>query len=1056
MAEEAANFDISRILNMQGSVIADRLLQGVTDGTNFPLYLLPLITQISGLDEDDNRGGLAFWEDSLEEVLTQSPQDLTEEDIGTLRTKITDYISNAETPEQLENAARFYMHSNYGENYAVPDNTSAFAQYRVATIQDLLSRMTTPGESDLNNNTYPILGMNAQLFEPTWPEIHDTSNPEFISALSRAIEQIQTDMRRAEVDFASLEDTPLAEMENVGLDRAGYMGEQSDLYLERFQTFLAENETFTKFDVRERIGDLQTIFDLIDDLPQDEQDQIDAALLEASREPPGIETPPDPNAAPTPAPTPPSPEEIAANDLIQRTGNLMGIPQNVMDSIEVPFILEALPGAHFHEGFRREMRDLFQEDMIEVYGIQNPNSDDVYDRIRQAPGELFRSWFDANNTPYEFVEQPDGTDILMRVNPDGSLQALPEGQAPTELFEYHIQPDGTIDRYLMGENGQLLDEYLDGTPIMLDGQYPNFDIEHINHVTHRFLQKYNDASWEYAIGDAGLDQYFETRPSASQLDIQITATKADFREGVLDYFRGVDDENTDEINEASDERAQDTLKQAVREHYENIGQPLDEEELDELTGAVLAGNVSQSVLDGILNAQSSIEDRASTELNMFLLQIMAMQSQMDRTTLLDFANVHNSGLLPGGLQGRQLGITEAWRQGRPNLVEGGQYQWERSTEYRTFDPLVYDAIVESNRNGGELTMNAFQNDEQAMAIIEQLGWQDNTSFSVAETGIIAQKLMISEALDRHNQENPGNLVTDINSSEARAIFIEDFRNGEYNWHDIEIFMGGFDADQVAMQESRARFLAGTDESMHADYAANPDFWYQADDMRRRSQQFNEAFGTDTTLALPNGSTIDVNNATISQDDAVMLFWRNHDSRESFGYEKAQYDINYDEMMDLLILQDPSGASAQRFANEVKDVMENTSLYQQFQTRSVNPEGDMEVLYIRRYEAAMEARRETDFKREHDVVPDAQPSVVNGAALDPEVDRIVPLPPPRENTAAPPAFRTAEPPSARPTAEELNDNCSDITAPSEEVLALCGGGPAVTPTVTPQQLPGMAN
>ncbi len=1053
MAGEAANSHIKYALNVDGLVIAEKLLEGVTDGANFPNYLLPLISQIPDLDEDDNRGGLKFWEDSLKEVLTESPEDLTEEDIDTLRTKIAEYISRAETPEQLENAARFYMHTNYGEEYSVPEDSSALAEYAVITLQGHLARMTAPGLSDIDNNNYPVLGMNTQQFKPTWPEIHDPTNPEFIGALSRAIEQIQTDMRRAEVDFAPLDDTPLAEMENVGLDRAGYMGEQSDVYFDHFQTFLAENETFAKHDVRERIADLQILFDLIENLPQDVQDDIDAALLDASREAPGIAPPTDPNAT---APTPPSPEDIAANGLIQRTGALMGIPQNVIESIDAPFILEAIPGAHFHEGFRREMRELFDEDMIEVYGIRNPLSGDIHDRIRQADGEIFRSWFDADNNPYEFVRQADGTDVLMSVNPDGSLQALPEGQVPTELFEYHIQPDGSIDRFLMGENGQLLDHYLDGTPVMLDSAHPNFDIEHLNFVTHRFLQKYNEASWTFSVEDAGLDQLFDTRPSAPQLEAQITATKDDLKDGLLDYFRGVNDETTPDIDEASEQIAMEALKQAVKDHYTNIGQALSDEDLEERTNTVLSGGVSQSDLQAILNAQTEVEERAAADLSIFLVQIISMQNQLDRTTLLDFSAANQSGLLPGGFQGRPLAITEAWRQGARNNVEGGQYQWQQATEYRTFDALVYDAVVEANRNGGELILNAFQNDEEAMAVIEQLGWQDNKSFSVAETGIIAQKLMISEALDRHNEENPNNIITDINSPEARAIFIEDFRNGEYNWHDVEIFMGGFDADEVAMRESRARLLAVTDESMHADYAANPDFWYKADDMRRRSEQFNEAFGSDTTLSLPDGSTIAVESTTISQEDAVTLFWRDHQSRGRFGYDDAQYDISYDEMMDLLMLQDPSGAKAQSFAHEIKDVMENTSLYQQFQTRSVDPEGDMEVLYIRRYEAAMEARRETDFKQENDVIAEAQPSVVNGAALDPDVDRIVPLPPTQEETAPPPAFRTAEPTSARTNAEELNENCNDITAPSDEVLALCGGGPAVAPTVAPQQLPSMTN
>lgn len=1049
MAGEAANSHIRRFLNEDAPFITDKLLEGVTDGSNLPAYLLPLISQIPDLDEDDNRGGWQFWEDSLSEVVNGSPQDLTEEDIDTLRGKITDYIRNAETPEQLENSTRFYMYANYGESYAIPDNNSALSEFGVIAMQGYLARMTAPNASSIDNNPYPILGMNTEPFSPALEDLNNPLNSEFISTLSRAIEQIQIDMRRAEIDFASLDGTPLEDMENVGLDRAGYMGEQSEIYFDRFQSFLAENDTFSKHDVRERMAGFQTILDLMEGLPQETQDAINEALLNSSREAPGLQTPSDPNAT---APAPPSPEDIAANGLITRTGNLMGIPQDVMDSINVPFILEAVPGAHFHEGFRREIRELFQEDMAEVYGVQNPHGDDIHDRIRQAPGELFRSWFDANNTPYEFVRQPDGTDVLMAVNEDGSLRALPEGQIPTELFEYHIQPDGTINRYLMGENGQLLDEYLDGSPVMLDSVYPNFDIEHLNFVTHRFLQKYTETSWTLTAENTGLNQYFDNRPGAAELESQIASTKAVFRESVLDYFRGVDDETTDEINEASDEFAQEALKQAIREHYENIGQPLDEEELDERTGAVLSGNIGQTDLERILNAQTQIDARAATDLNVFLVQIMAMQNQLDRTILLDFANAHDSGLLPGGLQGRRLAITEAWRQGAPNHIRDGQYQWAEANEHRTFDPLVYDAIVEARRNGGELTINAFHNDEDALRIIEELGWQDNESFSVAETGIIAQKLMISEALDRHNEQNPDNPVTDINSPEARAIFVEEFRNGQYNWHDIEIFMMGFDADEVAMQESRARFLAATDESMHEDYAANPDFWYRADDMRRRAAQFNEAFGSDTTLELPDGSTINVQNTTITQNDAVTLFWRNHEMRGRFGYDDAQYNISYDEMMDMLMVQDPSGERANSFAHSIKEVMETTSLYQQFQTRSIHPEGDMETLYMRRHQAAMESRRETDFKRENAVIAEAAPSVVNEAELDPAVDNIVPLTPAPEDSAPPAEFRT----NSRPTPEELREHCNDITAPSEEVLALCGGGPAVAPTTTPQQIPGMAN
>lgn len=1064
MAGESAQSHIRRFLNEDAPVIVGELFEGISDGTNFPDYLIPLIAQIPDLDEEDGRMGWLPFVDSLDEVINEAPQDLTEEDVETLKAKITDYIRNAETPEQLENAARFYMHANYGENYAPPDNGSAFSELGIISLQGHLSRMTVPNASTLEGNSYPILGINTQRFEPSLNQLNNPVNPEFINALSDAIEQLQIDMRLTEQRFgSSLEDTPVDDMENVGLDRAGYIGEQTETYLERYQTYLAENKDFDKNDVRERFEQFQILTDLLDGLPQEQKDAIDAALLDASRDAPGLAPPSDPNET-APATTPPSPEQIAATALIERTADMMDIPTNIVNGIDAPFILEAVPGAHFHEGFKREMQTLFQEDMIEVYGIRNPVTGETQDRIQQADGDLFRSWFDADNNAYEFIEQPDGSDKLMMVNPDGSLQELPEGQIPTELFEYHIQPDGSIDKYLMGENGQLHENYLDGSPVMLDGQYPNFDIEHLNFVTHRFLQKYNDASWAFAVEDAGLDQYFETRPSAKELETQIAATKTDFRDGIIDYFRGIDDETTAEIDESGYEEALDALTQAVKEHYANTGRTLNDEELDAQVKKVLSGKIDQSDLDGILNTETQNDTRAAADLNVFLVQITAMQNQLDRTTLLDFANAHDSGLLPGGLQGRPLAITEAWRQDTENYVQDGQYRWEQATEYRAFDPLVYDAIVEAKRNDGELTINAFQNDEDSMEIIEELGWQDKESFSLAETGIIAQKLMVSEALDRHNAENPDNQVTDINSAEARAIFVEDFRNGQYNWHDIEIFMSGFDADEVAKQESRARFLAATDESMHDDYAANPDFWYQADDARRRSAQFNDAFGSDTSLELPDGSTVSVENATITRDDAVTLFWRDYTARKEFDYDKAQYDVGYDEMIEILELTyDPNQKSSKEnrspedFANEIKDIMENTSLYQQFQAKDANnPSGDMETLYTRRYEAAMEKRRELEFKRENDVIAEAEPSVINDAALDPDVDKIVPLPRAPEQSAPQPEFQTAEPPPAsRPTPEELNDNCNDITAPSEEVLALCGGGPAIAPNPA-QQVPGMAN
>lgn len=197
MAEEAAKSHIERFLNNDASKITDRLLEGVTNGTNFPTYLAPLISQIPDLDDDDNRMGWLPWVDSLDEVIAETPQELTEEDIDILRTKITDYIRNAETPEQYENVARLYMHSIYDDDYTMPDGASPLDGFELIALQGELGRMTAPNSSAIDKNAYPVFGMGTERFNPSLDRAQDPVNPEFIATLSKAIEQIQVDMRRA-------------------------------------------------------------------------------------------------------------------------------------------------------------------------------------------------------------------------------------------------------------------------------------------------------------------------------------------------------------------------------------------------------------------------------------------------------------------------------------------------------------------------------------------------------------------------------------------------------------------------------------------------------------------------------------------------------------------------------------------------------------------------------------------------------------------------------------------------------------------------------------------
>ena len=1050
MADKASQSYTIERLKGDADAITDRLLAGVSDGSNFPQHLIPLILQIPDIESYDPAW---FWQADLDDQLADSPQDLEENDIEAIHALISDYIRNVQTMDEAENAAKFYLHSHHGKDLGLDDNETALSHLTVTTLQSQLSFMTHPGNSGIEDNGYPILGMNTQPFSPTNTEAEDPLNPAFIRALSSAIETIQTDMRRAET-FGPLSGTPLDEMENVGLDRAGMMGEESTKFFNLYNTYLQENPSFGKNDVRERASQFKIMMGILDDLPPSTKNEINLALETLSREPPGLGIPANPDDSNTPQQQPqPSPEQLATDDLMRRVGKMMDIPQSVIDSISSPSVLEAIPSAYINEGFQREMKALFEEDAIQIYGIQAPNSDNPVNRIRQSDDDLFRSWFDADNTPYEFARQEDGTDKLMMVAPDGSLHDIPDGEFPRALFEYHVQPDGSIKKHLMGENGQLLDRYLDGRPVILEGEYPNFDIYHMNFVTNRFLQKHQDASWNEARQEAELDQFFEAKPDAAQLETQLIKTQTSYKQAVLDYFRGSDTPDSpasSRQNEVSDELAIEKLTEAIRQYHSATNQPLGIDEIDDTVQRTLSGKIDQNTFQNILNAHTQAEPRAAAELNTFLAQIVAMRDHLELTNLTDLSNLQTSGLLPGGIQIRPMALSEPWRQNWSDRIDNGQFRWTAANDHRTFDAIVYDAIVESRRTGNNINVSVFEGDDFAMDYLEKQGWNSEAGITVTQAAIIARAAMVKEAVDRHNAQSPDTPITDLNSDQARAAFVNDFRNGEYNWNDIEIFMESFDADEAAKAEHRARFLAVTHEGMHDDYAKNPDFWYKPDDTRRRAKQFNEYFGQDSTLETPMGATIGVENATISQDDAVTLFWRDYSRRSKFDYESARYDIDYDKMMDLLMLQDPSGDKAEHFAREIADIMETGSLYQQFMLKdSNNPSGDMETLYIRRYQAAMEARNETAFKQEHDIIEPEPASLVPEAAPDPDLDKITPAPTKTEEPAAEQQTNN----NANPTPEELRAMCDELTKPSAAITELCANQ---NRALTPAQIPGMTN
>lgn len=989
---------ITDLLSSSANDIAANLLRNTQNGQQISEPLRQLIATLPGINDGTGRW---FYEDNFDTDLLTEPQDLDAGDIATIQEKIGNFIREARTPEELETASTFYLHMILRENFNLPEGQSATELAQTMAMKLHLRTITSP-----NGNTPSVMG------EAVGPYVLDTSSTttlldpasdDFAGAFGSSIMQIQRDMLAVSALLPEGTTGTIATLGNVAQDKGGTLGAQTSQHLQAYLDFLRDNPTIGDAALRSRAEGIAVVLTLYNALPEEARSRMETKLNEAA-----VEAPPlsetilaEQRRAEAEARISEeerqSPQHRAGMAVIANAAALFGVPGEVTDTISTPRHIEALPSTHFHEGFRQQMREILSEGLSDIYGVRDPASDDPAARIGGDPDQ-FRFLADAENNFYEFTTI-NGVEQLVRIGADNTVYTIDPNNPPV-LFEYMIQPDGEISKYLVGSDGRLHDIYPNGHPVVLDAEAPNFDIEHAHFITERFLQKRAESVWERALANEELN--------------------------LASLFPEAGMPTTAAVNTAIDD-AESRIKEALRQYREAQGNPATEEEISALHSSLKSTSRDQFLL--ALAPADPAQASAADDLYLQILQLQQLENLNEIFATRDFASLTTSGALPGGLTAAPLRFTESWRvDWRDTPTTLGEFPWGREMDYRTFSfaPEIYEAYSANIQSRTPIDAQLFKENPHAVDYIRQMGWVDesgNGSLDYVQTAMVARELMLKESADRHGLES-------TNSPEARAAFLEDFRSGMYNWHDLQIFMQSFDADAQHRADSRAR----ENQLAYIEGQFN-----DASDWRHRSALFNDFFGVDTALPLPDGTTLAVENSTITLEDATSLFWRDYTQREKFGFDEALYEVDYQEMMQRLEGQTITVNGEERdaqteFANSIKGIMENYSLFMQFQQRDVtNPAGHFEALYIRRYQAALEDRREVDAKREVGIVDPAAPSQVAGANPDPDMDVIIPRDP--EGTPDDPV-----------TPDALRAMCDELTAASAEVLgAHCApAAPAAAP------------
>lgn len=968
---------------------ANDLLNGITSGDQLPQALRDTLLRIPDLDENI---GTFRWmrRGNISTDLTSEPEDILESDILTLKTVITDAITNASTPEELETLARFYMISRFDENLNLPEGVTALDQLEIANIKQYLRHITAPGQG----GAAPIMGSSVESYVIDGSVVANPVSEEFITSFGDVIERIQTDMRH--IGMAPPEgNAALAEISAVGNDRSGHLGEQTARHIEAYIEYTLGENGPDNPGMIQRAEAFKTLLDFYNGLEESDRLAIAESLEHQSGAAPGLMTSPPIETAPeaeasADAPAQPSPEYLAATQVIGNMGAVGQVPPEIIASITNPGRMDQIPAAHLDEAFQQSLNTLItqQEDVT-------------------------RLWFDSDNRPYEVIENSDGTRSLFRVDPpNNSLSAIPADEIPF-LYEYHIEANGQFSRFLLDTDLQTTySAFADLQPVMLESELSDFDAFHSNFVTQRFLNKIAEESWNDVRRNAGLESMGAAVPDATRINTQLT-------------------------------ELEQSIRAQIGTLYSGRGQNLSNANIDAIYADLRTTQpINAQIVQEKFRTQNDAEQTSAHEIATYLIQMQALESFRDIIATRDYSNYLEQGILPDGLHTGRPQINTPWsvdwsdHYRNATMSDDQVFNWDSIQDRRVLPESILSEYNDAFQMGGTIPAALFESSAYAQSYIDQQGWGEE--LNTTQTAMITRALMMKESADRHG-------IIDPNSPEARAAFVEDFRAGVYHLHDIDIFMRSFDADGPRRAE-----ILGANDSVEYTQGQFDD----AESVRNRSNLFNEAFGVDVALTDAQGNVIaTAENSTITRDDAVTMFWQSQARRDpkferdnagnAVDYNQSQYHLGYDEMV---------ARHGSDFVEEIERIMETRSLHQQFMVIDANnPAGDMNALYIRRYQANFEDQQEVAFKQEHGIVTPHPESPITAPALDPALDNFIPVPAPAQPQDEPQATEPVEEEESnlRVTPEELRRAANDITMPPPELAVAMGGGMA--PSTAPNTL-----
>lgn len=1037
MAETAYNFN-SDFLHYEGRGVSTRLFQhviddifeNITSGEDMPLSVRQVIARIPNLNDVNTRW--RFWDGIDDDLLEADGNDLNAEDMEALKEATRVFFINLEAPEDIETAAHLFMLSVAGEDFTIPDGSSAVEQLPLVALKSRLSAIT---QTEGGART-PAIGDGFGTYNIDPDTALDPNSEEFIETFGAALALIQEDMR-------TIGKAPPTETNEKFYDPQGLVDAKTtrDLIIDKFIDDLEgeEIDAIKALSGDERYDALASYISGMDDAfpPKNYyMDVINTLSPDASGHD-LVQLALDYGVA----------DETAQMRTTLHSLHMVGEDRSGMIGDQMRFHLDAylehVPSATL--GTPEMQRRAFAFD--EIYTL--------YQALPEEQRAAIDATLEANAGESPGVELPptpeEREQRRAEAEKEGAME--PEDKSRLELLQStaeamgippHIVNNMESVRRIEGVTYAHFDEgfernmreiFEDNWETMYGRKVPGADdpSERTGGDENLWRMRFpeNGVAYEYQIdpqtGD--IDKYrvgadgglYTTVSAEDNTPIMLDGNHADFnifhpnrvsqvlleRLAAKEWEQLIEDgifENTAPPSAEEIDEAFDKIEQEIKEGIRVLQPDIEDEELESIYQDITQNDYSFEQLKTKLKAAEASESVA-LQVNSLIIQMNALNNYSPLLAMRDYANFTVGGLLPGGINVGRPHMDAPWERNFDNAFARGELQPERITEFRILSGEAYASL---NTTGTTETAH-FEGNDYAMSYINAQGWEG--TLDTTQTGMIVRALMIKDAADLHGIENP-----DPNSPEARAAFLKEIQTDLFNPHDVELMMLSFDSNAANRAEFRAE---------HDSVAYNPGDFDNAADARHRAALFNEMFKQPVELTNADGSTRVVE-STISRDDAVRMFWRDYTEHRELGYDQSLYGLTYEDMVEK---------HGDEFVDRIEGIMTNSSEIQRKGLGDANnPIGDFRNETVRRYLSRVQERAELEYKAQNDVIS-APESTISEATLDPEVDTITTIP---ENNA-----EEAPDTAVNDNAEELRAMCDELTMPSAALATQCGIDPSRT-------------